>query len=124
MLKQTGCALVLAATLATSAAAQSMNADTFYTRGRALEKKGIMALMSSDFGTLRTEMQSAVKAVDARERAARAGGAAPTYCRTGKAKLSAQEVLNEMGRIPAAQRRAMTTTDAWHAIVKRRFPCS
>ena len=118
------CAMVIAATLTTAATAQSMNADAFYTRGRALEKKGVMALMSSDLKVLSNEMKGAVKVVDARERAARANGAAPTYCRTDKTKLSGQEVLNELGRIPAAQRRAMTTTDAWHAIMKRRFPCA
>ncbi|WP_420607755.1 hypothetical protein [Novosphingopyxis sp.] len=111
------------AMLCASTAAMAMDAQTFYARGQALQKKGVMAMLSSDFKPLMNEMKAAGKSVKAENDAAKKNGA-PLYCPPAKGKgMSAEEVLEEFGTVPEAQRRTLSVRDAWKRILIRKYPC-
>ncbi len=113
-----------AAALAFGATAlQAMDADTFYTKSIALQKKGMAAMFSSDLKPVMSEIQGAIKSVKAENDTAKAAGK-PIYCPPAtRAKMSSDQLLAEFGKIPAAQRKAMTVKAAWRSIMVRKYPC-
>ena len=105
-------------------AAQSMNAEAFYQRAAALQKKGVMALFSSDLKVLTKEGQAAgAKAREQRLAAIRAGQK-PRYCPPeGSVKIDSREFFNRLSAIPASDRQRIDMTEATTRILAGKFPC-
>jgi hypothetical protein len=116
--------LLAAAIVASSVAAQAMPVSDFVTKANALEKKGVMALLSSDFRVLKNEGNSATQAAVREERAAVKAGRKPTMCfpKDNKLSLGTSEVLNHMRAVPAAQR-GMSVKDAMAGLLRKKYPC-
>jgi hypothetical protein len=109
--------------LSAAGVANANNAESFYVKAVALEKKGMAAMFSKDLKPVMNEFQSAAKAVKAENDAAKAAGK-PIYCAPAKPqKMSASQLLGEFGKIPQARRQQLTVRQAWREILIRRYPC-
>jgi hypothetical protein len=116
--------LLIALAPVSAANAQNMPLNQFLDRATALEKKGPLALMSSDLGRLKKEMQASGKALGAERRAAMKAGKPPAFCPPQKqAGFSPSEILGHFRAIPAAQRAQMTTRDGFRSLLAKRYPC-
>jgi len=117
--------MLAAAFLVVSVAAHAMPVSTFVTKANALEKKGMMALFSSDFKLLKNEGNTATQAAVREERAAVKTGRKPTMCFPANNKLSlgTSEVLNHMRAVPAAQR-GMSVKEAMAGLLRKKYPCA
>ena len=116
--------LLLALAPVSAANAQNMPLNQFLAKATALEKKGPLALMSSDLGRLKKEMQTAGKALAVERRAAIKAGQKPAFCPPEKqAGFSPGEILGHFRALPAAQRARMTTKDGFRSLLAKRYPC-
>lgn len=117
--------LVAAAILLPStASAQSMSAESFYKRSRALLAKGPLALFSrGEIKILMTEAGNAGKAARALRLAALAAGKPPRACPPEKSSMDSNEFMKRLGAIPAAERSRINMTEAMTRITIARFPC-
>ena len=117
--------LVAAAVLLPSAAsAQSMNAESFYKRSKALVAKGPLALLSrGEINALMTEASNAGKAARAQRLAAVAAGKPPRACPPEKSSMNSEEFMQRLGAIPPAERARINMTEAMTRITIARFPC-
>ena len=108
-----------------TAAAQSMNAETFYKRSSALMAKGAMALFSrGEIKSLMSEAQLAGKAARERRLAEVAAGRSPRSCPpAGKQSMDSKEFMQRLGAIPAAERASIDMTEAMMRITAAKFPC-
>ena len=123
-MRKTALFMLLALAPVTAASAQNMPLNQFLVKAAALEKKGPLALLSSDMGRLKKEIQNSAKAVRAERLAAKAAGKKQAFCPPEKgASLNSSEVLSHFRSIPPAQRDRMRTRDAWRSLMVRRFPC-
>ena len=107
------------------AAAQSMNAETFYQRATALQKKGVMALFSGgEIKALTKEGQAAgAKARELRLAAVKAGQK-PRFCPPqGPVSIDSKEFMTRLSAIPAADRQRIDMTEATTRILTAKFPC-
>jgi len=107
------------------AAAQSMNAEAFYQRATALQKKGVMALFSrGEIKALTSEGQAAgARARDQRLAAVKAGQK-PRFCPPqGTVSIDSKEFMNRLSAIPAAERQRIDMTEATTRILTAKFPC-
>lgn len=101
----------------------AMDAETFYNKGLSLQKKGMAAMFSSDLKVVMSEFKGAATSVKAENDAAKAKGN-PIYCAPAKPqKMTADQLLGEFGKIPAARRKSQTVKAAWREIVVRKYPC-
>jgi hypothetical protein len=116
----TAALLVLIPTLA---GAQTMSVAEFLARADGLQKKGPMALVSSDLGALKSQITGSGAALRAQEAAARQAGRRPETCLPPKAQLSSSEILAHFRSIPAEQR-GMPVVEAFRTLVQRKYPCS
>lgn len=108
-----------------TAAAQSMNAETFHKRASALMKKGPMALFSrGEIKALMNEGQAAgLRARDQRLAAVKAGGKG-RYCPPGtKGSMDSSEFMKRLSAIPQAERSRIDMTEATNRILASKFPC-
>lgn len=106
--------IAAAATVAaTPAAAQSMNADQFYREAKALSGRGPLALLSSNFGKLKAEMQRAMVIIR-RDRGT---------CLPKKVALSSNDIIDGFGHIPAAERVKMSTADGLRHVLNAKYGC-
>jgi hypothetical protein len=108
--------------------AHAMTVTEFLAKADALKAKGMLALMSSDVGLLKAEMQGVGNAYRADILAARNAGTPPHSCpppRGSKgASMTSTELLGELRQIPAVQARTTSMKTAFYALMKRKFPCS
>jgi len=120
--KLVGAALLLLASGAASA--QSMNAEVFYQRAAALQKKGVLALLSDDLTTLMNEGKAAGAKAREQRLAALAAGRKPRFCPPGQpASMDTEEFMKRLAQIPAAQRSRIDMTEAMTRILAVKFPC-
>ena len=117
--------LLAAALLATAplGAAQAMDVATFLVKADAVEKKGMLALMSSDYKLLMREIQTQGAQLRAERLAAERAGRKPAYCPSAKQSLTSREVLAAFRTIPASQRPRVQVKDALRALMARKYPC-
>jgi len=107
-----------------AALAQSMNADTFFQRGSALQSKGPLALLSRDASVLMAEGKAAGSKAREQRLATIAAGEKPRFCPPpGKVKVGSGEFMKRLGAIPAAQRRTIDMTEATTRILAGKYPC-
>jgi hypothetical protein len=104
------------------AAAQAMDAETFYVKAVALKKRGMAAAFSKDLKPMMTLFKNAAESVKAENLKAKAEGR-PLFCAPAKYRLTADQFITEFSKIPQERRRMQTVRDAWREIVIRRFPC-
>lgn len=102
--------------------AQAMDAETFYVKAVALKKRGMGAMFSKDLKPMARLFETAADSVKAENEKARAAGQ-PLFCAPKKYRLTADQFINEFGRIPRERRQIQSVRDAWREIVIRRFPC-
>lgn len=114
--------LIGSALLLCPAAAQAMDAETFYVKAMALKQKGMAAAFSKDLKPMMNLFKSAADSVKAENLKAKASGAA-LFCPPEKYRLTADQFISEFARIPQERRRMQTVRAAWREIVIRRFPC-
>lgn len=106
-----------------AATAQNMPVSTFLAKADALKAKGIMAMMSSDIGLLKSEVQSAGLAYRAERKASEAKGNPPEICKPENAKLDSDELMASFRTIPAAMRPKTTVKQGMIALLRKKFPC-
>lgn len=104
-------------------AAQAMDVATFLAKADALKKKGMMALMSSDYKVLKNEVVTHSLALRAERTAAERARRRPAYCPPAKSGLGTEEILAAFRSIPAAQRPRTEVKDALRALLARKYPC-
>jgi hypothetical protein len=115
-------AALLIALPATSA--QAMKVAQFLQKADALEHKGMMALFSSDYKLLKSEVEADVGALRQERLAAQAAGRRQAYCPVdGQPGLNSNEILAAFRTIPAAKRDRVEVKDALRALLARKFPC-
>jgi hypothetical protein len=67
--------------------------ENFISRASALEKRGMMAMFSSEFKALQRDLEKASLQLRTERMAAAKAGLRPPYCPSGKAGLSTSELL-------------------------------
>jgi hypothetical protein len=107
------------------AVAQSMNAETFYQRATALQKKGVMALFSrGEIKALTDEGQAAGAKARERRVAAIKAGQNPRFCPPkGPVSIDSKEFISRLSAIPASERQHIDMTEATTRILTAKFPC-
>lgn len=118
--------LMAAALLAAApvTAASAMNVADFLLKADALEKKGMMALFSSDLKLLKGEVEAAGKQLRSERLAAQKAGRKPVYCPPAKGGMSPQELVALLRTIPPAQRPRTELKDGLRTVFARKYPCS
>lgn len=114
--------LVASGALVFAIPANAMDAETFFVKALALQKKGMGAVFAKDLKPMIRIFEAAAKSVKAENEAAHAIGS-PLFCPPKKFRLTADQFLGEFNRIPKERRQSQTVRDAWREIVIRRFPC-
>jgi hypothetical protein len=111
--------------LASAASAQSMNAQTFYKRATALQKKGVLAVFSGgEIKALMNEGQAAGKAAGAAYDADKRAGRPTRFCPPpGKREMGSDEYMKRLATIPAAERARIDMTEATTRVLIGKFPC-
>lgn len=115
--------LAAALLLAAASPAAAMDVGTFLAKAEAAQKKGILAVFSSDARLLMSEIKNATQALKAERLAAAASGAQRSYCPRGKASLSQEELLAAMRSVPMSRRSQVSVKDALRSAFSRKFPC-
>jgi hypothetical protein len=119
-------ACLLAAALcasATPAFAQNMPVSTFLEKADALKAQGMMAILSSDIGLLKAEVQAAALSYRKERKTAEAAGRKPEVCPPEKGSLNTDELTASFRAIPAEARPRTTVKQAWIGFMKRKYPC-
>jgi hypothetical protein len=110
--------------LAAAGSASARSVAVFLTTADTLQKKGPMAMFSSDLKLLTNQVKQDAARLRAENKAAEAAGRRKAYCTpAGGVKMSNREVLDAMNAVPAAQRASTQTRDALRTYFARRFPC-
>ena len=104
-------------------AANAMDVATFLAKADALQKKGMLALMSSDYKLLKKEIMVHSATLRSERLAAQKAGRRPAYCPPAKSGLNSDELLAAFRSIPAAQRPRTDVKDALRALLVRKYPC-
>jgi hypothetical protein len=99
-----------------------MDAETFYSKAKALNQQGTAALLSKDLQPVMAEMKAAGTAVRAENEKAKAAGT-PLYCVPKNTKMGPDDALRAFGSIPAPRRKTLTVRQAWREALIKRFPC-
>lgn len=117
--------LLAAALMATIplGAVNAMDVATFLAKADGLQKKGMLALMSSDYKLLKAEIETNANALRAERLAAERARRRPAYCPPAKQSLNSDEILAAFRTIPAAQRPRVPVKDALRALLVRKYPC-
>lgn len=115
-------ALVLGSSLSGAAQAQTMQVSQFLAKADALQKKGAMALFSSDIGLLKREIQNSGKQLRTEQLAAQKAGKKPATCMPAKASMNSNELLAHFRSIPP-QQRGMSVKTALAGLMQKKFPC-
>ena len=104
-------------------ALHAMTVATFLQKADALQARGPLALLSSDFTLLKNEITTASQSLRAERLAARRAGRRPAYCPPENSGFTPDELLAGFRSIPAAQRQRMEVRDGLRRLLVRRYPC-
>lgn len=108
-----------------AASAQSMNAQVFFKRATALQKKGVLAVFSgAEIKALMSEGQAAGKAAGAAYDAAKRAGRPTRFCPPpGKRQMNSNEFMQRLATIPQDERSRIDLTEATVRILTQKYPC-
>lgn len=110
--------------LAAAAPASAMSVATFLAKAEALQKKGPLALFSSDLSLLKKQVTADAAEIRKERLAAEAARRPAAFCPPdGGIKLTDKDVVQAMEAVPSAQRASTDTKSALRAYFGRRFPC-
>ena len=107
---------------ATALQAQTMSVSTFLAKADVLKKRGPFALLSSDYGKLKAEVNNSAKALGREQSAARNEGRQPATCMPNNISIGTDELLDHFRSIPRKQQET-TVKAALLAFVNRKYPC-
>ena len=114
----------VAASVPAMASAQSMSAESFFQKAQALQRKGMMAMFSSDVKTLMKEAKAAGETARAQRLAAAKANLVPRYCPPpGSQRLSSDEFMQRLGAISRSERLRIDMTEAMIRVLAGKFPC-
>lgn len=114
----------IALAFAPFSAAKAMTVADFLTRSDALQKRGAMALFSSELGLLKREVTTAATALRGERLAAQKAGRRPPYCpNAASAKMGSDQLLAIMRAVPPGDRARLQVKDALRAHFVRTQPC-
>jgi hypothetical protein len=106
------------------AATAAMKVDLFLQKADALEKKGMMALLSPYYKLLNGEVEADSAALRQERLAAKAAGRPQAYCpAVDQQGFSSNELLAAFRTIPSGRRARIEVKDALRAFLARKFPC-
>jgi hypothetical protein len=114
---------VLLAAAPASLSAQSMPVATFLAKADTLEKKGPMALFSSDLKLLKAEIAASGKLLRQEIEAARRAGRRPQACLPEKAQTDSRELIAYLRSLAPAQR-SMPIKSAFTGLMAKKYPCA
>ena len=107
-----------------AATAQTMNAQTFYARASALQKKGPLALFSGgEIRALTAEGKAAGAAARAARIADQKAGRQPRYCPPAQVAMGSNEVMAHLAAMTPAERARIDMTEAMTRLLAAKFPC-
>ena len=114
------------AAIPASAAPGDMTIAAFLPKVEALKKKGMMAMFSSDYKTVKAEAEGAASQYRARIESDRKTGRTPHSCPPpkGKASMDSDALLAHLKSYSARQRQSTTIKVAFADLMKKRYPCS
>jgi hypothetical protein len=106
------------------AAEAAMPLPVFLSRADALQKKGMLALLSGDMKALKDEVQASLGAVRAERLAAKAAGKPQAFCPPVEGgRLTIDELLGGLRQIPAAERARIDVREGLKRVLVRKYPC-
>jgi hypothetical protein len=114
--------LLLAIAPINGAQAQSMPVSQFLAKAETLQTKGALALLSSDIGLLKKEIQNSGKQLRAEQIAAQKARRKPATCMPPKAAMNSDELLGHFRSIPP-QQRSMPVKAAVAGLMRKKYPC-
>lgn len=101
-----------------------MNAETFFQKAAALQRKGMMAMFSSDVKLLMKVAKSSGESARAQRLATQKAGRTPRYCPpAGSQRLTSDDFMQRLGAIPRAERQRIDMTEAMIRVLAVKFPC-
>lgn len=100
-----------------------MTVAQFLVKANALEKKGAMAIFSSDLRPVMREMKTVGQELKLEGERRKAAGLPRRACPPEGTKLDSSELLRMMNAIPPAER-GMSVKDGLVRVMAARFPCS
>jgi len=102
-----------------------MNVQIFLTKAERLEKRGPLAIFSSDLKLLMNQVQADMNAIKAEKDQADAAHRPSAFCppKGQKINMTDKDILGAMRAVPAPKRATTDTKDALRAYFGRRFPC-
>ena len=115
-------AALAAALPATPLLAQSMSVSDFLAKADALQKKGPMALFSSDIAKLKTEVVNSGKQLRAEQETALKAGRQPATCMAKKASITSAELIAHFRAVPPANR-GVPVKAAFADLMRKKYPC-
>ena len=122
MIRKTTAAMLLALAPLSALQAQAMPVSQFLAKADTLQKKGAMALFSSDFRLLKREIQTSGKQLRAEQLAATKAGRKPATCMPQKAAMNSSELLAHFRSVPPEQRNIPVKT-ALAGLMRKKYPC-
>lgn len=114
----------LAVLVPAMASAQSMSAEIFFQKAQALQRKGMMAMFSSDVKKLMKEAKAAGETARTQRLATLKAKEKPRYCPpSGSQRMGSDEFMERLGALPRAERVRINMTEAMIRIMAVKFPC-
>ncbi len=124
MIVRLGLVVATAVLIPGAASAQSMVAETFFQKAQALQRKGMMAMFSSDVKKLMKEAKAAGETARAERLAALKAKLQPRYCPPpGAQRIGSDEFMQRLGALSRADRLRIDMTEAMIRIMASKFPC-
>jgi hypothetical protein len=99
-----------------------MPVATFLAKADALRKRGPFALLSSDYGKLKAEVNNSAKALGAEQSAARKAGRRPATCLPNNISIGTDELLNHFRSLPRGQQGGSVKA-ALLTFFSKKYPC-
>lgn len=116
--------IVGALMLGTAAPASAMTVQLFLEKAQTLQKRGPLALLSSDLSLLKKQVTADLTEIRKQRLAAEAARRPAGFCPpAGGVKMTDKDVVSAMEAVPPAQRASTSTMAALRAYFGRRFPC-
>lgn len=100
-----------------------MPVATFLVKADALKKRGPFALLSSDYGKLKAEVNNSAKALGAEQSAARKAGRKPATCMPNNISIGTDELLAHFRSLPRAHQGGSVKA-ALLSFINKKYPCA
>jgi hypothetical protein len=100
-----------------------MDVATFLARADKLQKKGPVALFTSEYRLLKREAEAAGAQLKAENRALVKAGRPTPYCPPKKGSLGSSELLSGFRAIPAADRPHTSVKAGMRIYLAKKWPC-